>query len=615
MRRELPRILAERLPGVKFHLSAGWAEYTSMGAGAAGFFLVEPDSMDELFSVAALCDSCSVPLFPIGCGTNLIGSDAELEICFLRLGAGFRNVSEMGEGEIFAGAGIRLSTLLEQLAERGIGGAAALSGIPGSVGGALRMNAGANGVETADFLSEVEYFRNGRVQRVPVRREEWRYRTSPLPEDAIVTGARFRFHRVDPAEERERIARERKRRALRTPKGRSAGSVFRNPSAALPAGRLLERCGAKGEVSGNLEVSSEHANWIVNRSGKQVLESDCAALVSRMALRVRAGCGIALKTELRFVNMETQKKAEASAGPLNILLLKGGTSAERAVSLESGAAVAAALREGGHQVREYDITELKVTEEMRAADVIYPVLHGGFGEDGSLQEMLENAGLKFVGSGSLACRTIMDKIASKKVMDQCGIRNPKSVVVDSLDAPCPAELGFPLIVKPPKEGSTFGLSLVSSEAEWAPALELSFRHGRPALVEQYIDGVEATVGILNGKALPLVEIRYPGKLYDYDAKYTHAHGETLYLCPPEGISEAAQKEAQDLALKFYHAVGARDMLRVDVLISRKDDTVWVLEGNSLPGCTASSLLPKAAAAAGISFPEMCCMLAAAAAER
>ena len=104
-------------------------------------------------------------------------------------------------------------------------------------------------------------------------------------------------------------------------------------------------------------------------------------------------------------------------------------------------------------------------------------------------------------------------------------------------------------------------------------------------------------------------------MYDYDEKYTHAHGETLYLCPPEGISEAAQKEAQDLALKFYHAVGARDMLRVDVLISRKDDTVWVLEGNSLPGCTASSLLPKAAAAAGISFPEMCCMLAAAAAER
>ena len=188
-------------------------------------------------------------------------------------------------------------------------------------------------------------------------------------------------------------------------------------------------------------------------------------------------------------------------------------------------------------------------------------------------------------------------------------------MVDSLDAPFPEELGLPLIVKPPMEGSTFGLSLVSTESEWRAALELSFKYGHPALVEQYIDGVESTVGVLNGKALPLVEIRYPGKLYDYDAKYTHAHGETQYICPPTGISEVAQKEAQELAVKYSRAVNARDMVRVDVLISRKDDSVWVLEGNALPGCTPSSLLPKAAATAGISFVEMCCMLAAAAAER
>lgn len=614
MRRDLPRIFSEKLPGVKIHPSAGWAEYTSMGAGTAAFFLAEPETMDELFSVTALCRSLSVPVFPLGGGTNLVGADGELDICLIRLGSGFRTMSAEGRA-VFAGAGMKLSALLDSLAERGLGGAAALSGIPGTVGGALRMNAGANGREIADFLSEVEYLRGGELFRVPADRGEWRYRTSPLPEECIITGALFRLERVDPAEEKARIAQERRRRAERTPKGRSAGSVFRNPSPQLPAGRLLERFGAKGLVSGGAEVSAEHANWIVSRWKQQVSESDCAALISRMALNVRTGCGIALKTELRFVNMETQKKAESSAAPLNILLLKGGTSAEREVSLESGAAVAAALRAGGHCVREYDITELKVTDEMRAADVIYPVLHGGFGEDGSLQKMLEEAGLRFVGSGSCACVKIMDKIASKKIMDRCGIRNPKSIVVDDLSAPCPKELGFPLIVKPPKEGSTFGLSLVTAEEEWRPALELAFRHGGPALVEQYIDGVEATVGILDGKALPLVEIRYPGKLYDYDAKYTHAHGETVYLCPPAGIPDAAQKEAQDLALKFYHAVGARDMLRVDVLISRKDDSVWVLEGNSLPGCTSSSLLPKAAAAVGISFPEMCCMLAAAAAVR
>ena len=156
---------------------------------------------------------------------------------------------------------------------------------------------------------------------------------------------------------------------------------------------------------------------------------------------------------------------------------------------------------------------------------------------------------------------------------------------------------------------------MNSESEWRAALELAFRYDSRALVEQYIDGVESTVGILNGKALPLVEIRYPGKLYDYDAKYTHALGETEYICPPAGISEKAQAEAQEFALKFYHASGARDMLRVDVLISRRDGSVWVLEGNTLPGCTPSSLLPKAALTAGITFPEMCAMLACAAAER
>lgn len=313
--------------------------------------------------------------------------------------------------------------------------------------------------------------------------------------------------------------------------------------------------------------------------------------------------------------MESKQKIDSVAAPLKILLLKGGTSAEREVSLISGAAVAKALREAGHTVEEYDITELKVTEAMRRADVVYPVLHGGFGEDGQLQKLLEEAGIKFVGSASQACIDIMDKITSKKIMEANGIRTPKSLIVTDVSAPFPEEMGLPLIVKPPKEGSTFGLTLVTDPSQWRGALELSFRHGAPALVEEYIKGVEATVGILDGKPLPLIEIRYPGLLYDYDAKYTHAHGETQYLCPPTGISEKAQKEAQDFALRFYHAVGARDMLRVDVIVSEKDDSVWVLEGNGLPGCTPSSLLPKAAQTAGISFPEMCSRLARAAAER
>ena len=598
-----------------FQESARWADHTSMGAGSSEFFLVEPATMDELSRLLDFLRKKRIGFYPIGDGTNLIGSDRPLDRIVIRLTGEFRSCSISGT-EVSAGGGCRLGSMIAAAAAAGLGGAAGLSGIPGTMGGALRMNAGANGVETADFLRYVEYLLpdSGEMARSEIRREEWSYRTSPLPEDGIIVRAVFEFKRVEAEQEKRLIAFERERRRRVTPKGRSAGSVFRNPSGSLSAGLLLEKAGCKSLEHNGLLVSPEHANWIVNFQ-KNVSESDCTALAVTMASRVKAASGAGLKTELRFVNMESKQKIDSVAAPLKILLLKGGTSAEREVSLISGAAVAKALREAGHTVEEYDITELKVTEAMRRADVVYPVLHGGFGEDGQLQKLLEEAGIKFVGSASQACIDIMDKITSKKIMEANGIRTPKSLIVTDVSAPFPEEMGLPLIVKPPKEGSTFGLTLVTDPSQWREALELSFRHGAPALVEEYIKGVEATVGILDGKPLPLIEIRYPGLLYDYDAKYTHAHGETQYLCPPTGISEKAQKEAQDFALRFYHAVGARDMLRVDVIVSEKDDSVWVLEGNGLPGCTPSSLLPKAAQTAGISFPEMCSRLARAAAER
>lgn len=604
-----------RFPGMAFQESARWADHTSMGAGSSEFFLAEPATMDELSRLLDFLREKRIGFYSIGDGTNLIGSDRPLDRIVIRLTGEFRSCSISGT-EVSAGGGCRLGSMIAAAAAAGLGGAAGLSGIPGTIGGALRMNAGANGVETADFLRYVEYLlpESGEMARSEIRREEWSYRTSPLPEDGIIVRAVFEFKRVEAEQEKRLIAFERERRRRVTPKGRSAGSVFRNPSGSLSAGLLLEKAGCKSLEHNGLFVSPEHANWIVNFQ-KNVSESDCTALAVTMASRVKAASGAGLKTELRFVNMESKQKIDSVAAPLKILLLKGGTSAEREVSLISGAAVAKALREAGHTVEEYDITELKVTEAMRRADVVYPVLHGGFGEDGQLQKLLEEAGIKFVGSASQACIDIMDKITSKKIMEANGIRTPKSLIVTDVSAPFPEEMGLPLIVKPPKEGSTFGLTLVTDPSQWREALELSFRHGAPALVEEYIKGVEATVGILDGKPLPLIEIRYPGLLYDYDAKYTHAHGETQYLCPPTGISEKAQKEAQDFALRFYHAVGARDMLRVDVIVSEKDDSVWVLEGNGLPGCTPSSLLPKAAQTAGISFPEMCSRLARAAAER
>ncbi len=584
-----------------------------MGAGSAPFLLLEPSSVDELFEVIRFLSAHSIPVFCLGGGTNTIGSDTPLPGVVLRLRGTFCRIEGTGP-DFEAGSGALLSALIDHACGHSYGGAAGLSGIPGSVGGALRMNAGANGLEIGRFVRSVRGIDRSTgawMTLNPVG--TWGYRTSPVPENMLITSAVFEFEKRDFALEREQILSERRRRASVTPPGRSGGSVFRNPSPGLSAGFLLDRAGCKGLCSpeGGARVSERHANWIVAGRGG-CMESEIVDLVVKMASRVKAADGIVLNTELKFMNMESKKRVETSFRPLNILVLKGGTSAEREISLISGGAVAAALREAGHRVEEFDITELKVTDAMRRADVIYPVLHGGFGEDGELQEMLEKAGLKFVGSGSAACRDIMDKIISKRIMDAHGIRNAASVIAEDMNAPFPSSLGLPLIVKPPLEGSTFGLSLVTEESEWKPALALSFKHGSPALAEAFIDGVEGTVGILDGEALPMIEIRYPGKIYDYDAKYTHAKGETLYLCPPHGISAAAQAEARDLALKFYHAIGARDMLRVDVIVSRKDDTVWVLEGNALPGCTPSSLLPKAAGIAGITFPAMCSRLALAA---
>ena len=396
-------------------------------------------------------------------------------------------------------------------------------------------------------------------------------------------------------------------RRMKSPPGRSAGSIFKNPAPSLPAGKILELCGAKEVDHGRFQVSRDHANWVINRTDRleeKAAEKDFIAATEEMAQRVYDSTGIMLKPEVRFVDMESAENWGKSRSAVKVLVLKGGVSSEREVSLLSAANVAQTLREAGFAVTEYDIQKLEITDAMREADVVYPVLHGGYGEDGTLQRMLEEAGIPTVGSSSRSMEIVMDKAASKKVMDEHGVNNAKYAVITDPAAPVPEGMEYPLIVKPNSEGSTFGLTLVEDAAQWREALETALKYDKKALIEEYIDGVEATVGILLGKALPLVEIRYPGKLYDYDAKYTHAQGETLYLCPPEGISPEAQKASREMALTFAKAVGAETLVRVDVMIRKKDDKVFVLEGNSMPGCTASSLLPKAAMASGITLMEL-----------
>ncbi|MDE1170801.1 MAG: D-alanine--D-alanine ligase [Verrucomicrobium sp.] len=287
-----------------------------------------------------------------------------------------------------------------------------------------------------------------------------------------------------------------------------------------------------------------------------------------------------------------------SAKPSHVAVLKGGPSAEREVSLRTGAACAAALRERGYTVDEIDVAGRDFTLPA-GVEFVFISLHGAFGEDGEVQAYLEKHGFPYSGSGVAASRLAIDKEASKEAFRRERIPTPEGVTVGRGD-PAPA-LQPPLVVKPYCEGSSLGMSFVFEEKELAPALDKAFELGERAVVERYIKGRELTVSILGGEALPIVEIAPKEGFYDYTNKYTA--GKTDYLCPAPLDAELTRR-VQEISLRAHRALGCEVYSRVDIMLDA-DSNPYVLEVNTIPGMTATSLLPKAAAAAGIPFPELC----------
>ena len=613
------------LPEEIFTVSS-WEECTSLGAGLSPVTLLEPRDEVQLYQCVLLARKHNLKIFTIGGGFNIAGTDVLPEnMIFLRLPKGgiFSGLEILEKNGEFClircGGANSLRSLLTFALKEGYGGASGLSGIPGTLGGAVAMNAGANGVCISQFIESVKVLPlcpGGEYTVLPREKISFAYRSAPdIRDNMVVTEVVLRFPKVDENAEKALFHAEAERRS-NAPAGRSAGSIFRNPRKGPPAGKLLDDCSCKNWEEGAFTVSASHANWIVRKkeyAGK-ASEKDLRSLIGRMQKAAAENFDTALVPEIRFVRHENMNTDENKS--VKVLVVKGGTSSEREVSLESGSAVANALREASYNVREYDIKDFVLTEEMTDwADVVFPVLHGGEGEGGGIQKMFEDAGIRFTASGSTACRDIMDKVVSKKIMDKAGIPNAKSVVVTSRNAPLPAELTLPLIVKPAAEGSTFGIAVVHTADEWDGALDLVFRYGEVALVEEFFKGVETTVGVLDGIALPVIEIRFESEIYDYDAKYEHKFSDTQYLCPPQAIPVELQKKLQEAALNFYRATGARDILRVDILVNIESGEYCVLEGNTIPGCTANSLVPKAARIAGISFPELCSRLVRAALAR
>jgi D-alanine-D-alanine ligase len=298
---------------------------------------------------------------------------------------------------------------------------------------------------------------------------------------------------------------------------------------------------------------------------------------------------------------------------MTVAVLKGGRSAEREVSLNTGAQVAAALAARGRDVVEVDTGSPDFIDELRRAGpgVAFICLHGRFGEDGTMQGLLELLDIPYVGSGVLASALAMDKVMSKHLFAHAGLPSPpwihlKAGEVWSVDDVV-TTLGPKTVVKPASEGSSVGMTIVHGSGELAAGVAEAFEHDRDVVVERFVAGVEVTIGVLGNDepaALPTLEIVPEHEFYDYDSKYVP--GMSAHIIPAR-VSEAARVECQRLAVAAHQALGCAGMSRADTIVE-PDDAVWLLEVNTIPGMTSTSLLPDAARAAGIEFPDLCVRL-------
>jgi D-alanine-D-alanine ligase len=286
-----------------------------------------------------------------------------------------------------------------------------------------------------------------------------------------------------------------------------------------------------------------------------------------------------------------------------IAVLKGGPGSEREVSLKTAESVEAALASMGAVVFPVDVTgpDFEVPVDVFIA---MNLIHGTFGEDGQIQALLEQRGIRYTGAGVDSSRVAFDKFLSKEKFLAAGVPTPRSQEYP-LDGSEPLRLALPVVAKPPREGSSVGVHIVHTDDEWRAAVEDERRFGQTTMVEEYIAGKELTIGILGDQVLPVIHIEPVDGFYDINNKYPWmtGKGRTLYHCPAP-LGDEVTRRVQDAAMAAFKACGTEVYGRVDAML-RDDGEPFVLEINTIPGMTSSSLLPKAAKACGIGFPELC----------
>ena len=323
---------------------------------------------------------------------------------------------------------------------------------------------------------------------------------------------------------------------------------------------------------------------------------------------------------------------------MKITVLMGGTSSERNVSLASGIRIVEALRSRGHTVTPLDpakgvissteerelatgkvgteppsleslskfaegafLPNLTSMKEVKGTDVVFLALHGGQGEDGTIQALLDMANVKYTGSGHLSSALAMDKDLSKKLFREAEVKTAEWLMAPATVEQVEGMLSLPVVVKPSKQGSTVGLTLVKKREQLAPAIEEAAKYDDEVMIERFIPGRELTVGILGDVALPVGEILPQHEIYDYECKYTAGMATEEF---PAKLSREATEKVQQQALAAFKALKLRGYARIDFRLTTEGE-FYCLEANTLPGMTELSLIPQGAAAMGISFPELC----------
>jgi D-alanine-D-alanine ligase len=582
------------------------AKYTSWRVGGPAERLYIPfDRQDLCEFIAALPES--EPVFWMGLGSNLLVRDGGIRGTVINTRGRLKEMKLAEDGLVYVEAGVPCAHVARFCADQGLIGAEFLAGIPGTMGGALKMNAGAFGGETWGIVKQVEMIDGaGKITLRYPADFKVSYRSVTGFENEWFLSCRLHLQKGNAEASQQKIKGLLENRAKTQPTNQpSCGSVFKNLEGDYAA-RLIEQTGLKGVAIGGACVSAKHANFIVNTGNASA--ADIEDLIHYVQKKVKERQGVELQTEVCMVGEryeETQNFASLqNPGKFGrVAVLMGGSAAERAVSLRSGAAVYDALKRKGVDAVAIDVTGSSIDALTGIkVDRVFNIIHGRGGEDGVLQGVLQVMGIPYTGSGVMASALTMDKLRTKLCWQGYGLVTPLWCLLqdeNDLDA-CIEKLGFPVIVKPAQEGSSIGMSKAHTRDELLKALQVALEFRCDVYAESWVTGKEYTVAVLNDEALPVIRLETPNAFYDYEAKYNATT--TQYHCPA-GLDEEQELFLRNLAVTASKVVGVEGWARVDVFIDNSGQ-YQLIEINTVPGMTDHSLVPMAAKQAGIDFDEL-----------